>query len=158
MRGFYLACMCLCYALPIGAVSMVYDRQRHASISAVLCDEWVWKWAMLGILSLSFFTILYEGCRMSSPTSFYSILVLLTSLVLMLDHPVNENEDTHYFFALVVLGSILVWVYTNAPVISYMQCTVLVGMALLPSSHFFHAEVAFLALFAVAYVRNHGDA
>lgn len=151
MRGIYLACMCLCYAVPIGAVSTVYDRDRHASISAVLCDEWVWKWAMLGILSMAFFTILCEGCRVSSRTSFYSIVVLLVTLVLLLSTPVNENETTHYLFACIVIGSILVWVYANAPLISYIQLAVLAGMCF--PSLFFYAEVAFLALFAVAYIQ-----
>ena len=148
-----ISTMWLSYLLPIWAVYTRYDSQRHHSISAVLCDEWVWRWSMTGLLLMSFFTILYESAY--SSTSFYSILSLLFFLVLLLTYPVSEDCYPHYACAGAVVLSILVWMYHHSGRWVWALQIICVLLIVCVPSVFFQAEVAFLILFASAYMKRH---
>lgn len=158
--------MLLSYSIPVWAVC-TYSNSSHTSISSVLCEPNVWIWAVFGFLCLALFTLLYESQRPSSHRTFVPVVLLLVSTLGVLRFPLNDEPSAHYACAMIVLVSIMLWIYQMRASIPTNKCfsllyvfqwTVLLGLLLtscVMTEYFFIFEATFLLVFAGAYLYAH---
>ena len=140
------------------------------TVSSTLADEKVNGIIFASMLSMGFFTIMYESGR-KCWVSFMSILLLLVGIYGVI--LIEENEPIHYVFASMVFISIMVFMGWNSiiPYVSkylltlsilnfglmlflfgYILSNLFFFSAIENSTGFLVSEVLFIVIFAIFYL------
>lgn len=161
-----ITAMLFSYLIPVWAVCS-NSNSNHTSISSVLCEPKVWILSVFGFLCLALFTLLYESQRPSSHSTFVPVVLLLVSTLGVLRFPLNDEPTAHYACAMIVLFSIMLWIYqirisnpTNLvfSLVYALQWIMLIGLLFtlcVMTEYFIIFEATFLLVFAGAYLYAH---
>ena len=136
------------------------------TISSTLSDENTQPIIFASMLSMGFFTILYESGR-NSWVSFMAILLLLIGIYGVI--LIKENKSIHYVFAFTAFMSILVFMFQNMSKNNkydvFLCCANAILFSLLSlwilffgqenTSWIFGYEIGFLVLFTIFYFTLH---
>jgi len=173
MNTIWLGAMIVSYSVCIltilgGGNSLNSKNPLPITVSSTLADEKT-NWIIFGsMVSMGFFTILYESGR-KCWVSFMAIMLLLIGIYGVI--LIEENEPIHYLFASTVFISIMVFMFRNSFVSTYLLTLSILNFVLIfylfsyiLSKVFFISvrkecdflflvsEVVFIVIFAVFYL------
>jgi hypothetical protein len=155
MNTFYLFLMCIVYLIVIIYTLNCYNN--NISLSNIICND---NNIIIGMLIMSFITILYENDRKNNMSKWY-ILFLLISIFIVLT--VNEESIIHIIFAIIAFSSIFLFMYnerSDSKTLKYQYyIQILFSLYLIymyiKDSNILYSEILILFNFAIYYIYLH---